>query len=131
MSIWEAILKACGQLSPGREFGLMLKGFKRFQDDGSLIDAGLTEMVRVYTAKLVSDGCVSRRMRELAKPKYWKQFGIAFDYEVVRRGWYRVTRLEPFIPRADSDSAGTVYVIPQEVVNFQPVDGQGGELHLF
>jgi hypothetical protein len=138
MQIWKAIIEAIAPYPPGHEFALEGEGFLYPGKEGKLVKAGLTDMVKLITGTLVYEGSVSRRLRELRHGDYDKLSGMQLDYEVVKgekkRGWYRLKKLEPICPPGNMNYLGHTPESDEKLpgtLTFRPVEGKGGELHLF
>ena len=102
MSIREAILKALKLKKEGDTFGILC----------------LTGMVSSYRGT-VTDGSVSRRVREFNAGKHDKMSDIIFRCESINDGVYRITRMDP------KPATPVVYARPEErlVPVLPPVDG--------
>lgn len=80
MTIYEAIIESLKDYSAGETFSLI----------------GLTEKIISYRGKLVTDGCVSRRLREINSGKKDKQLDWVLRWEVVKGGVYKITENFPW-----------------------------------
>ena len=90
MTLWKAILQAVECCPVGHEFGLMFGGFRQMDEYGQSCEVGLVERVCEMLGKRVSDGNISRRMREFNAGDYDGRAGRIFRYEVVDHCWYRI-----------------------------------------
>jgi hypothetical protein len=147
MYIWEAILEAIKPYYIGHEFGVRGWGFPKLDDlgfqlfdkDGNPLEIGITERVEYLRKITVTDSTVSRRLREFNAGEYDLSSGIVFRWELVNDCWCKIIRLEPFLEitdaitttNPDKRTTTNVYKPQPEKVSFRPVEGKGGELHLF
>jgi hypothetical protein len=120
MKIWEAILKTVEPYPVGHEFGLLKRGFKYTDENGEIVETGLVEMVRMLTGKLISDGTITRRLREFVFEKKYDNGGRVFRWKVVRHGWYQITENKKPEVTLEED----VNHQPQRVW-FEPVERDG------
>lgn len=74
MTIYEAIIEALNGYNKGETFSLI----------------GLTEKVEIIRGKIVTDGCVSRRLMEMNKGKKDILLNHILRYDVARDGVYRI-----------------------------------------
>jgi hypothetical protein len=79
MTIYEAIIESLKDYSAGETFSLI----------------GLTEKIISYRGKLVTDGCVSRRLREMKTKKKEEFLRHILQWEVVKGGLYKIVENKP------------------------------------
>ncbi len=131
MKTWEAILEAVKGYPVGHEFSKYGHGFTLWSDlESKFIPAGIVEMVRHLTGRSkMGDENISRRIREFNYENLYDRDGRVFRCENIKDGWWRITenKQAPLELQKESESCTT----PQKRVWFEPVEGKGGELHLF